>query len=186
MNIAIDIDDTLTESYDYFQPYVAEYFNVDIEELRRKNISYSNLPDAWKPYEIDFCKTYYDRIVADTPFKFHAAIGVKKLKEMGHKIIIITGRTKEFYTDPYMTTVTELEKGDILYDKLICTLDKGSACIEEKIDVLIDDLPSNCDAASHLGIKTILFTSKANLDATTDHIRVLDWKSVVDIVSTLK
>ena len=25
MNIAIDIDDTLTESFDYFLPYVAEY-----------------------------------------------------------------------------------------------------------------------------------------------------------------
>ena len=29
MNIAIDIDDTLTESFDYFLPYVAEYFDVD-------------------------------------------------------------------------------------------------------------------------------------------------------------
>ena len=28
MNIAIDIDDTLTESFDYFLPYVAEYFDV--------------------------------------------------------------------------------------------------------------------------------------------------------------
>lgn len=72
MNIAIDIDDTLTESFEYFQPYVAEYFNADIDELRRKNISYSNLPDEWKAHEIDFCKTYYDRIVEDTPFKTNA------------------------------------------------------------------------------------------------------------------
>ena len=26
MNIAIDIDDTLTQSFDYFLPFVAEYF----------------------------------------------------------------------------------------------------------------------------------------------------------------
>ena len=82
MNIAIDIDDTLTESFEYFQPYVAEYFNADIDELRRKNISYSNLPDEWKAHEIDFCKTYYDRIVEDTPFKTNAAPSIKKLKEM--------------------------------------------------------------------------------------------------------
>ena len=48
MNIAIDIDDTLTESFDYFLPYVAEYFDVDEETLRKQNISYSNLPKEWK------------------------------------------------------------------------------------------------------------------------------------------
>ncbi len=30
MNIAINIDDTLTDSFDYFQPFVAEYFGVDL------------------------------------------------------------------------------------------------------------------------------------------------------------
>lgn len=43
MNIAIDIDDTLTDSFDYFLPFVAEYFGADENELRNKNISYSNL-----------------------------------------------------------------------------------------------------------------------------------------------
>ena len=38
MNIAIDIDDTLTESFDHFMPCVAEYFGVDIEELRERKI----------------------------------------------------------------------------------------------------------------------------------------------------
>ena len=52
MNIAIDIDDTLTESFDYFLPFVAEYFGAEEEELRDKNISYSTLPDQWKKDEI--------------------------------------------------------------------------------------------------------------------------------------
>lgn len=186
MNIAIDIDDTLTESFDYFQPYVAEFFNTDIDELRKKNISYSNLPDEWKSYEIEFCKTYYDRIVEDTPFKSDAATSIAKLKKMGHRIIIITGRTTQFYTDPYKTTVTELKNGGIMYDKLICTLDKGNACIEENIDILIDDLQSNCDAASKLKIKAIMFVSKANMNIKTDYTKVSDWTSIVDIVSALE
>ena len=45
MNIAIDIDDTLTNSFDYFQPFVSEFFNADLDELKEKNISYGNLPD---------------------------------------------------------------------------------------------------------------------------------------------
>ena len=36
MNIAIDIDDTLTDSFDYFLPFVAEYFGVTEEVLRQK------------------------------------------------------------------------------------------------------------------------------------------------------
>lgn len=47
MNIGIDIDGTLTNSFDYFQPYVAEYFNVGVDYLKENNISYSNFPDNW-------------------------------------------------------------------------------------------------------------------------------------------
>lgn len=36
MNIAVDIDDTLTDSFDYFLPFVAEYFGAEEEELRQK------------------------------------------------------------------------------------------------------------------------------------------------------
>lgn len=183
MNIAIDIDDTLTESFDYFQPYVAEYFGADISTVRKNNISYSNLPAKWKLDELGFCKTYYDRIVADTPFKQDAAWGVNKLKEQGHRIIIITGRSTAFYTDPYQTTIEELRRGNIPFDKLICSLDKGRACIEEQIDILIDDMPSNCDAAVKNGILAVLFSSKANRALKTDHIRAANWEEVVDIIN---
>lgn len=46
MNIAVDIDDTLTDSFAYLQPFVAAYFGADADELRRQGISYSNLPPA--------------------------------------------------------------------------------------------------------------------------------------------
>ena len=62
MNIAIDIDDTLTESFDYFLPYVAEYFDVDEETLRKQNISYSNLPKEWNFAErimTELCRVHH-------------------------------------------------------------------------------------------------------------------------------
>lgn len=180
MNIAIDIDDTLTESFDYFLPYVAEYFGADKEELRKQNISYSNLPKEWKKDEIGFCRAYYDRIVPDTPFKQDAAWGVKRLRELGHRIVIITARTDALYTDPYQTTEQELANGGICYDKLICTFDKAKACVEEEISVLIDDSLTHCDAASEKGISTLLFSSKANQYEETEHIRVSNWEEVIE------
>lgn len=186
MNIAIDIDDTLTDSFDYFLPFVAEYFGAEISELKARNISYSNLPPAWKAHELDFCRAVYDRAVPDTTFKSDAAWGVQQLRAQGHRIIIITARTHEFYTDPYKTTVEELTKGGIVYDKLICTADKATACIEEQISVLIDDMPGNCAAATAVGIPAVLFTSKANRNMQTDFPRVSNWKEAVKLILTLK
>ena len=186
MNIGIDIDDTLTDSFDYFMPFVAEYFHVTIHELKSRNISYGNFPEEWKKDELDFCRTYYDRVAANTPFKPDAAWAVQKLRELGHRIIIITARTAAFYTDPYQTTKKELSNGHIVYDKLLCTLDKAEACLQENISLLIDDSPTNCFAVNKEGVSALLFTSKANQAVTTTLKRVSDWKEVVAIISTIE
>ena len=36
MNIGIDIDDTITDTFDYLMPFVAEFFGADLRELERK------------------------------------------------------------------------------------------------------------------------------------------------------
>ena len=186
MNIAIDIDDTLTESFDYFLPFVAEFFGAEEAELREKNISYSTLPEAWKSRELEFCRGCYDRTAADTPFKPDAAWGVARLREMGHRILIITGRTKAFYTDPYKTTREELAKGGTPYDQLICTLDKSAACKAEEISLLIDDLPGNCADAVNHGIPALLFDSKANRNTRSLCRRVKNWAEAVEAVAQIQ
>ena len=186
MNIAIDIDDTLTDSFAYFQPFVAEFFEADLETLKAQNISYSNLPPRWKPRELDFCKVYYDRVVPDTPFKPGAREAVAALKARGHRIVIITGRTTAFYTDPYATTEAELKKGGIAYDRLICTLDKDAACREENIALLIDDLETNCSRAAGTGARVLLFTSPANRDTPSQFRRVENWTEVLKAIEDIE
>ena len=185
MNIAIDIDDTLADSFEYFMPFVAEYFGADLDFVQRNNISYSTLPPEWKDRELDFCKKYYGAKVPDTPFKPGAADAVRRLHAMGHRIVIITGRTPDFYDDPYETTRIELANGGIEYDKLICTLTKDDACMAEKIDVLIDDLPQNCAAAEKCGVKAILFNSAGNREADVPFPRVNDWSEVMEVLGAL-
>lgn len=178
MNIAVDIDDTLTNSFDYFIPFVAEYFGVSVDYCEKNAISYSTLPAEWKERELGFCKRYFDRVVADTPFKRDAAETVRKLRADGHKIVIITGRNDSMYSDPYSTTRKELENGGIAYDRLICTLDKATACKQEKIDLLIDDSVANCAAVSQAGIDAILFTSRGNEKADAPFRRVNSWREL--------
>ena len=84
------------------------------------------------------------------------------------------------------TTEEELAKGGIPYDKLICTLDKAKACIDENISVLIDDLPANCAAAAEHGISAILFNSKANQNMESTFPRVSNWSEAVEEVAMIK
>lgn len=186
MNIAIDIDDTLTNSFDYFQPFVAEFFGVDLSELKEKGISYGNLPNEWKPRELEFFRAYYDKVVPQTTFKSDAADCVRKLRERGHKVIIITARTNSFYTDAYKTTVEELKNGNIVYDKLVCSMDKAAACVENRIDVLFDDMLYNVDAAIDAGVNAVLFTSKANVNADKKYKRVNDWSEVLRFIDEIE
>lgn len=185
MNIAIDIDDTLTDSFAYFQPFVAEFFHTELSELRRRNISYSNLPPHWKHRELEFCRTYYDQVVPDTPFKSGAREALEALTEMGHRIVIITGRTHDFYSDPYATTAEELCRGGIPYHKLVCTLDKDAACRDEAIDLILDDLETNCARAASVGARAILFTSPANRDSDSQFPRVSGWEEALAAIRAL-
>lgn len=79
-----------------------------------------------------------------------------------------------------------MANGNIVYDKLICTLDKAEACLRENISVLVDDLPVNCIAVSQKGISAIVFNSKGNRDIKTDFRRVEDWAGVLKAVIAIE
>ena len=185
MNIAIDIDDTLTDTFDYYIPFVAEFFGADADELRRKNISYNTLPEEWKKKEFALGKAYNDKYIPDAPFKPDAAWGVKKLRELGHRIFIVTARTDDYYENAVKATTKELSNGGIEYDKLICTIDKAGACLAEHISILIDDAPFNCQAAKAAGITPILLVSKAYPNVKADYLRASDWKQAVELIEKI-
>lgn len=182
MNIGIDIDDTIMDTFDYLMPYIAEYFKCNFNYLKSNNISYSNLPEEWKKKEIDFAKQYYDKVIIDTPAKSEVSEYIKKIKEMGHSIFIITARDSSLYTNPYKTTMEQLRKNEICQDKLICTFDKAKACIDEKIDLFIDDSIENCKKVSDIGIQTLLFNSKSNNNISVKLDRINSWKEIYEYI----
>lgn len=186
MNIGIDIDDTIMDTFDYLIPYIAEYFKIDIDYLKENNISYCNLPEKWKKNEIEFAKKYYDKVIVNTPIKPEVAKYIDKIREMGHKIFIITARDNNLYTNPYKTTIEQLNINNIYYDKLVCTFDKVQACINEHIDLLIDDSIHNCIEADKVKTDILLFNSKSNCNEDTKFKRVNTWKEVYEYLLKLK
>ena len=185
MKIGIDIDDTMTNTFDYLIPYISEFFEVDIDYLKENNISYSTFPEKMKKRELEFAKKYYDIVIPNTPFKTGVSENIKKIKSLGNEIIIITARDKTLYTDEYKTTIDELKNNNIFYDKLICNFDKSKVCKEEKIDLFIDDSISNCNKVAQLGIQTILFNSKSNINSKTNLNRVNSWDELYEIIKNM-
>ncbi len=180
MNIGIDIDDTIADTFDYLMPFVAEFFGADLRELKARGISYSNLPEEWKGREIEFCKKYYDEVVPDTPVKRGAAECIRKIRSAGHRIFIITARDDRLYADAFGTTSLQLAKNHIGYDKLICTFDKAKACLDERIDLFIDDSAENCRKVRDAGIPVLLFRSPVNRYIKTDLERAGSWEEIYE------
>ena len=89
MRIGIDIDDTVTYSFEHLQPYVAEYYGITLEEAKERNISYSTLPAEWQKRETEFGRKTYDKVILYGKAKEGAADYIAKLKEDGHEIIFV-------------------------------------------------------------------------------------------------
>lgn len=186
MNLGIDIDDTLTETSEFLLPYVAEYFSLDLETLKKDNINYDHLPDEYSGREKEFGKAMYAKVLLDVKLKRNAKEIVNKLKEEGHKIIIITARDETIYDDPFGFTTKQLEKLGIKYDKLVCSFDKRKVCIDEKIDVFVDDSIENLTSSEDVVGKILLFNSKLNMKKQTNFTRVDSWEEVYNYINDYK
>ena len=69
MNIGIDIDDTITETSEFLMPYIAKYFSIDIDYLKKNNICYNNLPKEYKEKEVEFGKSTFGKVLLNVKLK---------------------------------------------------------------------------------------------------------------------
>ena len=54
MNIGIDLDDTITNSFEDLMPYFSKYFNLDLNYCKENNYSYNNYPEDLKDRKKEF------------------------------------------------------------------------------------------------------------------------------------
>ena len=107
---------------------------------------------------------------------------IKKLKDNGHEIYIITGRNNGEYTNPHELTKEWLNKYNIVYDKLIFTnaYDKHAKteiCLENNIDLMIEDSTKISLDLLNNGIKVYTMNTRYNQkEQTLD--RVSNWNEI--------
>ena len=184
MNIGIDIDDTITRTYETLIPMIAISYGMNIDKLFEKLPSYKTLRGKLPNYT-DFIHNNYDRMAKIVPLKTGAVEIINKLKEQGHRIIIISSRNKNEYKDPYKISYDYLTTNGIKFDKLIVNSpNKAKDCVLENIDLFIDDNTMNCKAVKNKGIATLQMKTAFG-KGSKDLRKVNDWQEVYKIVQEM-
>lgn len=189
MKIGIDIDNCISNFDDVL---LEEYLKHD-KELRNTGII-NDKPHHitvgmfdWSKEEND--EFYYNniqRIAMSLKPLNNAKEVIDKLKADGNEIYIITSRDNGEYINPEKMTREWLEKYDIYFDKLILTgrYEKGPACKENNIDIMIEDSIKNCEDIENNGVKCYIMNTRYNQEETRFE-RVKRWNEIYSKISKL-
>lgn len=183
MKIGIDIDDTITDSYDIITSAYAYCTKSTQKTFINNKLSYYDLEKNYPNYK-DFTIKAFSKIMPYAKVKNKAKEVIDKLHEMGYIIEIVSARNTTEYEDPYGITYNYLKKNNIYFDKLNVSIkDKGKFCKENNINVLIDDSIDNLNDALKYGIKTIIFNNVFN-ENEENFTRVNSWTDILNIFSS--
>ena len=182
MNIGLDIDDTITNTAELLQKYISEYFGYSLEYMKENHIDY-NLLTHTKPEEMKvFGVKTYERVLKQVTVKEHARETIDYFRSQGHKIILITAREKPEYSNAEQFTKEEMELLHINYDKLVCTRDKRGTCIENNVDVFIDDLITNVATTDGAVEHQLVMTTDYNARQECPYLRVNNWDEIKTLI----
>ncbi len=192
MKIGIDIDNVISNFNDVL---LKEFLSHD-KELRNtgiideKNYITRGMFD-WSKEELnDFYSKNIERIANNLSVIDKAPEYIKKLRDNGYEIYIVSGRDNGEYSDPYKMTIDWLEKYNIEYDNLILTNaynleEKANICLDNNISILIDDSERICLATDKSGIKTLLMDTPYNRNENS-LTRVHNWQEIYEFIINYK
>ncbi len=189
MNIGIDIDDTISNTFETFLPYMQKFVCQDLNRKLDLNLSsrtdYYNIMEKYNLSEDEartFWVNYYVQILENVRPRESAVEVINSLKEKGNKIILITARFDDGIVNVKAITEKWLEVNKINYDKLIINShNKLETAKEEKIDIFIDDSIRNCEMVSSGNIKSYMFSTQNNNYYENENIeKVISWNELYE------
>jgi len=180
MRIGIDIDDTITETYDATIKTICKMYNLSYHELIKEKLNYDILS---RRYSEAFKLEIYEKEILKLKLKKDVKKVINKLSKK-HEIIIITARNKFECRFPYNLSYEYLTTNNIYFDELFVEVsDKGKCCYENKIDLFIDDSIRNCLSVNEYGIDTIIYDNVFNKDCNLR--RYDNWLDIYDYIERI-
>lgn len=192
MNIGIDLDGVLT-NYRQFAIERGQKYCRENNKGKLVNPEAYYMKDMYnwnEETDYDFWIKNIFSYATENPAIQGTSENIKKLKEDGHTIFIITARKfatpddncEEEIREKMKKTVKEwLAKNEIEYDYVIFSKeDKSKNIIENDIDVMIEDSPNNVKELSKL-TKIICVDWPYNKGIENDNIyRCYNWNEIYD------
>lgn len=170
MNFGIDIDDTISNTFDTFLPFMKKFVENDLNKKLDLNLTNKiDYYDLVKKYNLSneeaqkFWEDYYITILENVVPKKSSVEVINKIKENGNKVILITARVDDERVNVRAITEKWLDRNNIKYDKLIInSQNKLEIAENENIDIFLDDSIRNCEMVSSGDIKIYMFLSVNN------------------------
>lgn len=194
MNIGIDIDGVLTNDDDYILDFTSKYcYEHNLTGFNNANL-YEYRKFNWDENIInDYRKEYFLNYVKNEPARKFASEVIKKLREDGNKIFIITARYKTAENGTFENenikecTLDWLRKNNIEYDKIIFTKPpKVNEILENKIDIMIEDSPTTINDLVKV-VKVLYYDTRYNKDIENENIiRVYSWYDIYMKINEMK
>lgn len=198
MRIGIDIDGVLTNIEQFVINHVSKYCvdNGITYHIGDSNYDYCKTFHIDKEVENDFWKQYLEYYAIHEKARPFASEIVKKLKEDGHDIYIITSRWLANRDDEVGKRMREIVKNwlnenKIPYDKLIFSKasneSKYQEIMENKIDLMIEDNPNNIKELKNY-IPVICYDAGYNKDCVEDNrmTRCYSWYDIYSKINDIE
>ena len=185
MKIGIDIDDVITNTSEIIEEYVVKDNNREKLQEHMKEIMKGTPSD---PEVIKFCMKNYLRAFKNVKAKDNASSVIQNLFDIGNEIYLITARGDniEFFKGSEEVTKKFLENNNIKYTKIIFNaINKAQICLDNEIDIMIDDSIEHCEEVKNAGIRSIVFTSSVNKTTYTILERVNNWLELEIILNEI-
>ena len=191
MRIGIDLDDTITKTDEILFKY-AKMYNEEEKILFKINRGEWDWNKAFG-WDEEKCETFFSRylkkIFEEAEIKENAKEKINALKNDGNKIIIITARDTKSLIEVSKACENWLINNKVNVDKIVVDgEDKVQKCLENKIDIFIDDGVYNCENVyNNLKIPVLLMDSRYNKDYQNPNIkRVYDWNEIYNEICKYK
>lgn len=185
--IGIDIDDTITKTSNGIRDYIINHRNEfeDADQLL-KDIKYILSGNRISNDTTKFLNDIYPDVIEKVELREDILNVLNKLKKDGHKVILITAREDAYFPcGAELITLEYLKRHNVPYDILIThSVNKKRACIDNTIDIMIDDSISTCELLQEIGIRTLLFNTDINKDIKTNILRVSNWLEIYNIIGS--
>ena len=183
MRIGIDIDDTITDSWECLIPYYSKMFDVS-EDILHKSAPYM---EAIKEKVTSIDEYYkimlpvYDKVSPNVNILPSVKETIDLLYNLGCKVYFITSRGSD-HTDAYKDSKVFLDRHKVKYDEIIVNAkDKAKVCQDKNIKLFIDDSYKHCQSVSNLGIPVLMHETYYN-KKYEEFNHFTDWNYVYEYV----